>query len=90
MADKRTIRRVLHGLAEGTNPTTKIKGYAYTVDYSPSLGIRLTPVRGGAVASSLIEYDSPDYDQWGDIFKLAVDLAKEIDAEMRRKLRGTA
>ena len=87
MADQRTIRRVLHGLAEGRKPQTKIKGYRYHVECD-ELGVLVVPSAGGDTASSCIEHDSPEYEQGGAIFRMAVDLAKAIDEARRLKLRG--
>ena len=88
MAVKRTLRRIINALIDIGSTTTRIDGYRYAVKIEED-DVILTPFgKSGDVVSSAIKRDTYAYTHGGPIFREALDLAKEISEELRRKRGG--
>lgn len=79
---KGTMEKILS--AEKT--TFNIKGYIYDIVMDDFSGEVTLQSRGrGADASSFTSYNAYEYTHGGDVYRQAVDCAKEIEEELKKQ-----
>lgn len=89
MMNNKQIRKIARTLNhEGDSVNTRIKTAWYKVRLCADNRITLTPFVNGDVACSTIEPDALQYINGGEIFRAAVDVARALENELKRKRAG--
>ena len=81
-----TKNRICSILERNEYTKTRVESYWYEILYNPKHDIvQMRPLKTGKELHSKIKKDSKAYRNGGEIFRAAVDFAKEIHEHLRKK-----